>query len=172
MKTSKLIALILTAITITINVDSFVLAEKCVGAFDNSNFKETEENKIYLLGETNEDKPYTVEGGNIYYDPSTGTITGCDNSVVSAVIPDTIDGNNITSIGDWAFSGCNILERIEISSSIISIGKSAFFNCGSLTNINVERENKFHKTVLGPPYAHCTTSTPNCTDRLMTGTHT
>lgn len=37
-----------------------------------------------------------------------------------------IVGDNVTSIGDWAFSGC---------SGLTSIGNSVFWGCSSLTNI-------------------------------------
>ena len=35
---------------------------------------------------------YAVIGGNIYFDPSTGTITDCDSSVTEAIIPSSING--------------------------------------------------------------------------------
>ena len=35
---------------------------------------------------------YAVEGGNIYFDPETGTITDCDTSVTRADIPGEIQG--------------------------------------------------------------------------------
>lgn len=38
--------------------------------------------------------------------------------------------NEITSIGDFAFSGCRELEAIELSDKLTSIGKMTFYGCG------------------------------------------
>lgn len=70
----------------------------------NINVVFAENEKISLAEKNNTDKIYAVEGGNIYYSPSTGTITYCDDTVTSANIPATMpDGVKITSIGEWAF---------------------------------------------------------------------
>lgn len=55
--------------------------------------------------------------------------SGCYN-LTSIVIP-----NNITSIGEDAFRFCKSLTSITIPNSVTSIGKGAFSNCESLTNI-------------------------------------
>ena len=84
----------------------------------------------------------SVAAGNTVYDSrhdcnaiieiETNTlIQGCKNTV----IPDGSDG--VTSIGDYAFSGCTDLTSIEIPSSVTSIGGSAFVNCSSLTSIEI-----------------------------------
>ena len=53
--------------------------------------------------------------------------SGC-SSLSSVSIP-----NSVTSIGDSAFSGCTSLTSIEIPNSVTSIGNSAFNGCSSLT---------------------------------------
>lgn len=53
------------------------------------------------------DVTYEVDGGNIYFDASTGTITGCDKRVTSAEIPDSVTG-----IAANAFGGCSNLQYI------------------------------------------------------------
>jgi len=47
-------------------------------------------------------------------------ITGCKNSIIP---------NNVISIGDYAFGGCNELTSITIPNSVTTLGTNAFFNC-------------------------------------------
>ena len=60
---------------------------------------------------------------------------GC-NSLTSIEIP-----NSVTNIGSLAFNGCNNLISIEISSSVTSIGNYAFSGCSKLTKIDVSKDN-------------------------------
>ena len=53
-----------------------------------------------------------------------------NQNIESYVIP-----SSVTSIGDWAFSGCSSLSKIVIPSSVTSIGDSAFLGCSSLSKI-------------------------------------
>ncbi len=53
-----------------------------------------------------------------------------NQNIESYVIP-----SSVTSIGDWAFSGCRSLSEIVISSSVTIIGDSAFSSCYSLSEI-------------------------------------
>jgi hypothetical protein len=67
-----------------------------------------------------------------------GTITDCKTSARGElVIPDTIDGNPVTSIGDWAFADCTSLTSITIPDGVTSIGDNAFYECSSLTSITI-----------------------------------
>ncbi len=80
-----------------------------------------------------------VENGNSKYDSrdncnaiietSTNTlILGCKNSTIP---------NSVTSIGDYAFSGCSGLTSITIPNSVTSIGSWAFDGCSALTSITI-----------------------------------
>lgn len=51
------------------------------------------------------------------------------------IIRSTIDGKNVTSIGEHAFRNHSSLTSITIPNSITSIVYQAFYNCSSLTNI-------------------------------------
>ena len=77
---------------------------------------------------------YAVTGGNIYFDPSTGTVTGCDRSVTEAIIPSSINGVEVKKIAEGAFySGYGMrLTSVTIPNSVTSIGNSAFRECKSL----------------------------------------
>ena len=53
------------------------------------------------------------------------------------VIPDTIYGKSVTSIGSNAFNGCMGLSSITIPDSVTSIGDWDFWGCTSLTSITI-----------------------------------
>ena len=55
-----------------------------------------------------------------------------DRSVTSINIP-----NNVTSIGNYAFSNCSSLTSINIPSGVTSIGQYAFDTCSALTSVNI-----------------------------------
>ena len=80
-----------------------------------------------------------VEPGNTKYDSrnncnaiiettSNTLIAGCKNTVIP---------NSVTSIGDYAFSGCSSLTSITIPNSVTSIGNQAFSGCSSLTSVTI-----------------------------------
>ena len=56
------------------------------------------------------------------------------SKLVKIILP-----TNLTSIGDWAFSGCSSLTSITIPDSVTSIGDSAFCYCSSLISITIPK---------------------------------
>ncbi|MGN0517240.1 MAG: leucine-rich repeat domain-containing protein, partial [Acutalibacteraceae bacterium] len=70
----------------------------------------------------------------------TVTITDYVGTDTDVVIPASIDGYSVTSIGSSAFSGCTRLRRltsVTIPDSVTSIGGAAFSDCTSLTSITI-----------------------------------
>lgn len=56
---------------------------------------------------------------------------GCSNLKTFTV------GNSLSTIGSYAFGGCTSLTSIYISSNVASIGESAFKECTNLTKVNI-----------------------------------
>ena len=91
----------------------------------------------------NNDSAYSVYRGEVYsgdvYIPAyynglpvteIGYQAFYGTSLTGITIP-----NSVTSIGDWAFSGCTSLTSITIPAGVTSIGEQAFRDCISLTTV-------------------------------------
>jgi hypothetical protein len=75
------------------------------------------------------DLTYRTTGGKV-------AITDCNTAATGElVIPDTIEGNPVTSIGVQAFDSCTSLTSIAIDNGVTSIGDYAFEDCRNLTSI-------------------------------------
>ncbi|HEV2331420.1 MAG TPA: leucine-rich repeat domain-containing protein, partial [Verrucomicrobiae bacterium] len=107
---------------------------------------------------------FTINNGGV-------TVTGYNGSSSSVIIPGTLGGYPVTSIGDFAFSGnsgmtgvsipnsvTNIgafafeasgLTSVTIPASVIGIGQEAFVSCGNLTNISVSARNSAFCSING-----------------------
>ena len=81
----------------------------------------------------------TVEAGNKVYDSRNGCnaiIEKESNTLVVGCKGSTIP-NDVTSIGDQAFSGCDGLTTVTIPASVTSIGTGAFNSCTGLTTVTI-----------------------------------
>ena len=57
--------------------------------------------------------------------------SGC-TFLESIIIPD-----GVSSIGDWAFEACKALTSVTIPDSVVSIGRGAFYGCNSLGTVTI-----------------------------------
>lgn len=68
------------------------------------------------------------------------TITDCKTSASGdIVIPDTLGGYPVTSLGNSAFYECFSIKTIKIPDSVISIGSSTFAYCRNLISITIPK---------------------------------
>ena len=91
------------------------------------------------------DFEYEIEDGK-------ATITKYIGTGGDVKIPDTLGGNSVRSIGNFAFLGCDSLTSVTIPDSVTSIGYAAFTLCSSLTNINASSGNSNYFSVNGILY--------------------
>jgi len=65
------------------------------------------------------------------------TITGYTGPGGAVIIPDTITGLPVTSIGDYAFYESYTLSTVTIPDNVTSIGDFAFMGCSGLTGVTI-----------------------------------
>ncbi|MBQ2798206.1 MAG: leucine-rich repeat domain-containing protein, partial [Ruminiclostridium sp.] len=70
-------------------------------------------------------------------DGGTVKITDYTGSDYNVEIPSEISGKAVTSIGDYAFSGCSSLVSIAIPDGVTNVGNYAFRWCTSLASITI-----------------------------------
>ena len=66
------------------------------------------------------------------------SIDGWDGKIGEALIPETIGGMPVTSIGKSAFADHMNLTTVKIPSGVTSIGPGAFAGCMNLTSLTIE----------------------------------
>ena len=85
--------------------------------------KKEEPQKLDVLQPEYDPKDFEIENG---------TLTKYKGSSSVVVIPD-----NVTSIGRYAFYGCEGLTSITIPNSVTSIGAYVFYGCAGLTSVTI-----------------------------------
>ena len=93
-----------------------------------------------------------VQIGDLYYNfdatNQTAEVTSQNSSypywsttITTAIIPASVEYNSVTysvtSIGQYAFSGCSGLTSVTIGNSVTSIGNNAFSDCNNMTSIDI-----------------------------------
>ena len=108
----------LTSITISSSVTNI----------SNSAFNECS-GLISITVDSNNDVYDSRDNCNAIVETATNTlIAGCVNTIIP---------NTITSIGEYAFSGCYGLYEITIPNSVTNIGEGAFYKCTGLSSITI-----------------------------------
>ena len=79
---------------------------------------------------------YTVSDSKIEI---TGFTKTSSASAVSVIIPSTINGYNVTSIGDFAFYCCDSISSVIIPDTVVSLGKYSFSTCSNLKTVTLSR---------------------------------
>ena len=98
---------------------------------------------VFAIFASAEEVKYPVDGGYIYFDPETGTITGASQYVTVIDIPAEINGVEVTQIKAWAFEKDKYIyaTQINIPSTVKVIGEGAFYGISTLQAINVDPAN-------------------------------
>ncbi len=65
------------------------------------------------------------------------SVTGYSGTSSHVVIPASIDGYTVSSIGTNAFYNCSSLTSVELPNNLKTIGGSAFYGCTGLTSMNL-----------------------------------
>ncbi len=81
---------------------------------------------VYSLGGLDVPDPYDVENG---------VLKAYRGVVRRLVVPNEIDGQVITAIGEAAFAANPYLQEIVLPDSVVSLGDSAFADCSVLTSV-------------------------------------
>ena len=84
--------------------------------------------------------------------------SGSVKTVFGDQVKEYILGEDVTSIGSSAFSGCSGLTSVTIPESVTSIGQGAFRDCNGLTSVIIEdgAENlKFNTSSTSTPFSNC-----------------
>ena len=85
-----------------------------------------------------------VEDENQHYASVDGVLYSKDLTIIKKV-PEGVGlksfsiSDNVTTIGEWAFSRCKALKRVDIPNSVTTIGYMAFSNCSALQSIHMSR---------------------------------
>ena len=107
---------------------------------------ETTENQITESEEkTSEDSQWTYkvitnnETGEVY--ASLESYLGTDTEIT---IPSEIDGNVVTTLGDYTFYENTAITKVKIAETITDFGNFPFFACTSLSDFEVDEKNEIY----------------------------
>lgn len=114
--------------------ESGSITDKVVtGDPDNITIAKCGERLNYMLSDNN----LKITGNGEMYNYTESTAAPWGTTVQTIEI-----GNQVTSIGSYAFKGCTPLQAIELSSAIVNIGDNAFSGCTALTTVTLNSNAK------------------------------
>ena len=88
--------------------------------------------------ETGIEWTYFVSNGEASLGSGFSSGTAVDESTTGEIIiPSSLGGCSVTSIGAYAFSGCTNLTSVTISDGVTGIGEEAFYGCSGLTSVTI-----------------------------------
>lgn len=59
------------------------------------------------------------------------------SSIFGTQVNDYVIGEDVTSIGNYAFDGCEDLTTVTIGSNVTTIGDFVFYGCHNLTSVTI-----------------------------------
>lgn len=146
----KRIAAMLCVFCMIVGMVSNPLLEIVVHAEENS-FGED----LYLQSSDsgrNEVDATGIKSGTYSYrisEDGSAIINGYSGKETELVIPEKLDGRDVTGIDFYTFYSKQNLISIEIPKSMKEFFPAAFFNCGNLINFNVDAENTLYTSENG-----------------------
>lgn len=75
-------------------------------------------------------------------------ITKYNGTDTEIIIPNQIDGMEVTSIGDNAFDGNEKITSVTIPNTVLDVGIEAFANCKNLSNVIFEENSKLDRILV------------------------
>ena len=102
---------------------------------------------VYVTGRCGDDVFWSLDNRGMLWISGTGPMWNYSNSSdtpwyndrssITEVIIECRLGDDVTTIGDYAFSGCENLHSVSMGDNVTIIGGSAFSNCTSLTSVKI-----------------------------------
>lgn len=89
------------------------------------------------LGITDSVKTKAATESDFVFDATTKTIIKYNGRDSEVSVPSTIDGVEVSAIGEDAFSSNEYLQAVTIPESVTSIGNEAFLNCPNLESVEM-----------------------------------
>ena len=122
------------------------IADVAVESFDMSRTESDNVKGYFILRQDGKYDAYIKGSGDMinYSLIATDWLSPFFNYAMSCVLANVYIENGVTSIGDFAFFGCDSLTSIIIPASMTTIGESAFSGCSSLTSVTFEDPNGWH----------------------------
>ena len=138
------------ALTAAAAVTALSLAAVCAADDDEMIFPGDEQTEIETI--TSGDYEYSVMVGAGDSTQKAACIEHYHGTETEVVIPDTLDGLPVVSLGDYAFVSAQLMQKVTIPKSILGFGTFTFANCTNLTEFAVEEGSEFCESIDGVLY--------------------